>query len=167
MAKQESHPLIRQTREEYGDSWRSDLFEQYKMYVESADKISERRTAANNYLLTVNTGLVTLYGLATQPASTIVWHITVPIAGILASFVWWWLIQSYRDLNTVKFKVIHELENYLPVALYDHEWKLAEQGRGKSYRPVSHLEGLVPFIFMALYVLLATPHILGLLKCLR
>lgn len=167
MAEQKKYPLIRQAQEVYGESWRSDLFEQYKMYVESADKISERRTAANNYLLTVNTALVTLYGLAAQPASTAVWHVAVPIAGILASFVWWWLIRSYRDLNTVKFKVIHELESYLPAALYDHEWKLAEQGRGKSYRPVSHLEGWVPLIFMVLYVLLATPHILGLLKCLR
>lgn len=167
MAEKKQHPLIRQAQEVYGASWRSDLFEQYKMYVESADKISERRTAANNYLLTVNTALVTLYGLAAQPASSAVWYVAVPIAGILASFVWWWLIRSYRDLNTVKFKIIHELENHLPAALYDYEWKIAEQGRGKSYRPVSHLEGWVPLIFMILYILLATPHILGLLKCLR
>lgn len=55
--------LIRHTKESYGESFKTDLFEQYKLYVESAERISERRVAANNYLLTVNAFLVTLYGL--------------------------------------------------------------------------------------------------------
>ena len=155
MAKQESHPLIRQTKEEYGDSWRSDLFEQYKMYVESAEKISERRVAANNYLLTVNAFLVTLYGLLAASPYMGSWAVLVPVAGILVSLTWYRIITSYRDINTVKFGVIHELEQQLPAALYDYEWQKAEGGRGKTYHPLSHLERWVPIIFIGLYVLLA------------
>jgi len=155
MSREGASSLIRQTKEAYGESWQAVLFEQYKIYVDSADKVSERRTAANNYLLTVNTALVTLYGLTSQHASSTVWHVAVPVAGILASFVWWWLIRSYRNLNTIKFQVIHELEKYLPAALYEYEWHLAERGQGKAYRPLSHLEGWVPLIFMAMYAVLA------------
>ena len=71
---------------------------------------------------------------------------------------------AYRDLNSVKFKVIHELEQRMPEALYDYEWQKVEEGRGKAYHPVSHLELSVPIIFMVLYVLLAA---LTALRCVR
>jgi hypothetical protein len=148
--------LIRHTKESYGESFKADLFEQYKLYVESAEKISERRVSANNYLLTVNAFLVTLYGLLAASPYKGGWAVLVPVAGVLVSLTWHRIITSYRDLNTVKFKVIHELEQQMPAALYDYEWQKAEEGRGKAYHPLTHLERWVPIIFIVLYVLLAT-----------
>ncbi len=60
MSVQQTPQLVRYTEKSYGESFRSNLFEQYKLYVGSAEKISERRATANNYLLTVNAFLVTL-----------------------------------------------------------------------------------------------------------
>lgn len=157
-------PLIRHTKESYGESFKADLFEQYKLYVESAEKISERRVSANNYLLTVNAFLVTLYGLLAASQYEGYWTVLVPVAGFLVSLTWHRIITSYRDLNTVKFKVIHELEQQMPAALYDYEWQKAEEGRGKAYHPLSHLERWVPIIFTVLYVLLA---IIGVLDRVR
>jgi hypothetical protein len=140
----------------YGDSFKDHLFEQYTHYVESAEKISERRVSASNYLLTVNAFLVTLYGiLVGNVRGATYWPILVPAAGVLVSFTWHRIITSYRDLNTVKFEVIHELESHMPAALYAYEWQKAEKGRGKAYHPLSHLERWVPIIFIALYVVLA------------
>ena len=147
--------LIRHTKESYGESFKADLFEQYKLYVESAEKISERRVSANNYLLTVNAFLVTLYGLVAASRFNSIWIILVPFAGILIAYTWHRIITSYRDLNTVKFKVIHELERQMPAAPYDYEWRKAEEGRGNSYHPLSHLESWIPIIFIVLYFLLA------------
>jgi hypothetical protein len=152
----DSRPLIANAAEAYGSLFQPHLLEQYKVYVEQASKISERRTTANSYLLTVNTLLVTLYGLATavlpehQP-----WHYFVPGAGLIICGVWWNIIRSYRDLNTVKFRVIHELEHYLPAALYAHEWALAGEGEGEAYLPLTHIEPAIPWTFFGLYVLLA------------
>lgn len=153
--------LIRHTQESYGDSFKVDLFEQYKLYVESAEKNSERRISANNYLLTVNAFLVTLYSLLAASQYKSWWTVLVPVAGILVSFTWHQIITSYRDLNTVKFKVIHELETHMPAALYKYEWQKAEAGRGKAYHPLSHLERWIPIVFMVLYVLLAIVGVLG------
>lgn len=153
--------LIRHTKESYGDSFRADLFEQYKLYVESAERISERRVSSNNYLLTVNAFLVTLYGLLAASPYRGGWAVLVPIAGALVSLTWYRIITSYRDLNTVKFKVIHELEQHLPAALYHYEWRKAEEGRGKTYYPLTHLERWVPVVFMLLYVALAIIGVLG------
>ena len=156
--------LIRHTKESYGASFKADLFDQYKLYVESAEKISERRLSANNYLLTVNAFLVTLYGLIAANRYMGYWAILVPVAGVLVSLTWHRTITSYRDLNTVKFKVIHELEQQMPAALYGYEWRKAEEGLGKTYHPLSHLERWVPIIFIVLYVLLG---IIGVLQWVR
>ena len=146
--------LVHHTKESYGDSFCNHLLEQYKLYVASAEKISERRVSANNYLLSVNAFLVTLYGLLSASQYKGYWAMLVPIAGVLVSLTWHRIITSYRDLNSVKFQVIHELEQQLPAALYDYEWKKAEEGRGKRYHPLSHLERWVPIIFVSLYVTL-------------
>jgi len=146
--------LIRHTKKSYGGSFSADLFEQYKLYVASAEKISERRESANNFLLTVNAFLVTLYGIVATSEYKSYWIILVPVAGTLVSLTWHRIITSYRDLNTVKFKVIHELEARLPAALYAYEWEKAEEGKGEAYRPLTHLERWVPIIFVGLYVIL-------------
>src|SRR2546427_8702611 len=156
--------LILHTKETYGDSFKADLFEQYKHYVESAEKISEHRVSANNYLLTVNAFLITLFSVVAAGKFSSYWTILVPVAGLLVSLTWQRIIASYRDLNTVKFQVIHELEQHMPAALYDYEWKKADEGRSKTYVPLSHLERWVPVIFIALYAMLAIAGVFGLAK---
>ena len=42
------------------------LLEQYKMYVEMADRISQRRNLANVFFLTLNTSIVTGFGFVVQ-----------------------------------------------------------------------------------------------------
>lgn len=162
MPDQPTPPLVRHTEETYGESFQSHLFEQYKLYVESAQRVSELRVSANNYLLTVNAFLVTLYGILAASPYKSYWTILVPVAGVLVSLTWYRIITSYRDLNSVKFRVIHELEQHLPAALYEYEWHKAEEGRGKAYHPLTHLERWVPIVFVVLYALLAILALLGL-----
>jgi len=152
MAGSPRSQLIRQTKESYGESFKADLFEQYKLYIASTEKISERRVSSNNYLLTVNAFLVTSYGLLSASQYNSYWMILVPIAGILVSLTWYRIITAYRNLNSVKFKVITEIEQQMPATLYEYEWKMAEEGKGKAYRPLSHLEQWIPIIFIILYI---------------
>jgi hypothetical protein len=84
-----------------------------------------------------------------------------PVAGVLVSLTWHRIVISYRNLNSVKFEVIHELEQQLPAALYEYEWKKAQEGRGGTYHPLTHLEQWVPVVFMTLYALLAVLGLLG------
>jgi hypothetical protein len=148
----------------YGDSYRGHLLEQYKIYVESASKISERRTSANNYLITVNGFLITLYGLAASSplaGKGRPWQYAVPFAGILICLAWLSLIKAYRDLNTAKFAVIHEIEARLPLALFGYEWHIADRGKSARYRPLTHIEPAIPWTFMGLYLFLAVLVISG------
>ena len=53
-----------------------------------------------------------------------------------------------------KFELIHEIEGHLPASLYTCEWRLAEQGRGRSYRAVTDIERWLPWTFFALHIVL-------------
>ena len=79
----------------------------------------------------------------------------IPIAGFLVSVLWFLIIKSHADLNRVKFVIIHELEGYLPAAIYKYEWRLAEEGRGETYQETSKIESWVPYLFAGLHGSLA------------
>ncbi|GIW64635.1 MAG: hypothetical protein KatS3mg092_0568 [Patescibacteria group bacterium] len=108
-----SEELFSKTEKEYGDKYKEHLFEQYKLYVESIEKTSDRRQQANNYFLTINTALISLIGLSFQfkVFENVNWiKALLAIVGIIICVVFWFLIRSYKQLNTGKFKVIHEIE---------------------------------------------------------
>ncbi len=84
-----------------------------------------------------------------KPSGAAAWHLLVPFAGILVCMAWLSLVENYRNLNSVKFKVIHELENQLPASLYAYEWQLLEQGEGNVYKPVTRIEQRILYSFLA------------------
>ncbi len=154
MSQQSNKYLIHYTKETYGDSFSTDLLEQYKIYVQSAENVSARRVASSRYLLTLNIALVTLYGIQSEEFVQSYWTMLIPILGILVSWLWYQIIKSHSDLNTVKFEIIHQLEEHLPVALYAHEWQLAGEGRGTSYSAVTRIEKRIPRAFVVLHIIL-------------
>ena len=131
------------------------LFEQYKLYVEMMDKVSERRHNANSFFLTVNTILISILS-AVIGASNVLsfglsWILIASVAGALLCVTWWTLIASYRQLNQGKFIIIHLLESRLPARLFDAEWEALKE---IGYRPFSRLERIVPIVFTLMYIAL-------------
>ncbi len=152
------HQLFIAKEKEYGDQYKDHLFEQYKLFVESAEKISDRRQHANNYFITINATLISFIGLSFQIKNLqdIGWvRILIVMVGVATCIIFWYLLRSYKQINSGKFKVIHEIEQHLPIALYDYEWEVLGRGdKPKLYYPFSHIELKIPWIFGILYVLL-------------
>jgi|SRR6266850_175319 len=138
---------------EYPDKekYRVHLLDQYKLYVEMADRISARRQTANSYFLSVNTALLGFVGyLTTKESAEYLWLLGG--AGVALSYAWHRLILSYRGLNTAKFKVIHAIEKRLPISPYDAEWEAVGLGENdKLYKPFTHIELNVPWVFVSLH----------------
>jgi len=127
-------------------------FEQYKLYLEMADRISARRQTANSYFLTLNTALLSLVSYLSLGAEQKRWYWLVALAGIVLSYMWNRLVRSYKDLNAAKFKVIHEIEAKLPMAPYDAEWEAVGRGNAPElYLPFTHVEVYVPWVFLILH----------------
>lgn len=150
--------LFSKKENEYGNDYKSHLFEQYKIYIDGVEKTSDRRQHANNYFITINTALISLIGLSFQIKifENLVWIKSIlAFVGIIICVIFWFLIRSYKQLNTGKFAVIHEIEKHLPLALYKYEWEILGEGKdNKKYYPFSHIELFVPWVFGIIYALL-------------
>ena len=130
------------------------FFEQYKMYVDMADRISQRRSTANNFFITANAALLTIASWFKDDFGNYMYLVSA--VGVAISIFWLFTIRSYRQLNSGKFAVIHEIETQLPLALFDYEWNVLGEGKSfKKYWPLSHIEQKIPVVFIVLYFTLS------------
>lgn len=135
------------------EKWHGHLLDQYKLYVEMADRISQRRTTANSYFLTVNSAMLGFVGYLTSKDDVTKNLWLIAVAGIALTALWYSIIISYKNLNTAKWNVVHEIEKRLPISPYDAEWDALERGRNpRLYRPISHIESGVPWVFLVLHL---------------
>lgn len=150
--------LFKAVEKDYGNEYKNHLFEQYRLYVESTEKISDRRQHANNYFITINTALITLLGLSFQVKlfGDFTWlRSLLALFGLIICVIFFYLLRSHKQLNTGKFKVIHEVEQKLPLLLYDYEWKILKEGKDKKvYYPFSHIELFIPWVFGFIFFVL-------------
>jgi hypothetical protein len=138
------------------ERYRGAILEQYKLYVEMADRISARRALANTFFLTLNTAILTAIGVFwnKQPSGSD-WALLVPLIVLVAQCVtWYWLIRSYRQLNAGKYTVIAALERRLPATpYYGGEWLALGEGKDRArYWPLTHVEQGIPMLFAAAYL---------------
>jgi len=156
--------LLNKSEQEYGENYYSHYFDQYKLYIESAEKISDRRQNANNFFLTINTVLISVFGLSFQIKilEDFSWiKILLALLGLVICTIFWFLLRSYKQLNSGKFKIIHEIEKELPLSLYDYEWQILGRGKNKKlYYPFSHIELLIPWVFGLIYLVLGIVFII-------
>ena len=137
-------------------------FEQYKLAVEMADRLSARRGTTNAFYATLNAGLVTAVGLLRTPATD-----GIPLssefapllgasAGLALCVVWFLTLRSYRHLSGAKWQIILEMEKRLPAQAFGDEWDRLphEERRWRDrYQPLSTSERVVPWLFGGVYAL--------------
>lgn len=145
----------------WNDAWTTSdgagvILEQYKIYVEMADRISARRGLTNTFFLTLNTAVLTAVGVAwAHPPHHVGYWLAIPVVVLLGECTsWFWLVRSYRQLNSAKYAVVGALETKLPASPYwKAEWTALGEGRDRArYWPITHLEQGVPLLFAAAYL---------------
>jgi hypothetical protein len=91
------------------------VLEQYKLYVEMADRVASRRSLANTFFLTLNTLVFTGIGVLWQdPPQASAWLGLFPLVVlVLQCAVWFWTIRSYRQLSAAKWPLTR-VEQWVP-----------------------------------------------------
>ena len=137
---------------------KQELLEIYKLHAGLADSISKQRATANRFYILVLSGLAVLFSTFLQHKSgvPIEWlMIGFGIFGLLLAVAWHGVIRSYRQLNTAKFKVLHELEEKLAYPFFKREWELLGEGTDrKIYQQLTVAESRVPIIFGGCFAVL-------------
>lgn len=117
--------------------------EQYKIFIESAEKNSERRINQNNIYLTINLAFISY--MCTQNLD-FKHSLVVLIVGLIICALWFFTIANYSKRNKVKFDIINESEYG---KLYKEEWK-----RISILTPLTMYEIISSVIFALLYIAL-------------
>jgi hypothetical protein len=135
------------------EKYQAHILEQYKIYIEMADRVSARRQAANSYFLAINTAIIGFIGYTIPKESTrYLWILSA--GGMAICYFWYRIIISYKQLNAGKFNIIHMIETHLPIRPYNAEWVILGEGKCATlYKPVTHVENTVPWIFFTLHLM--------------
>lgn len=135
------------------------ILEQYKMYVDMADKVSTRRATANQFFITMLVAELAMASFLLNQVKSSNYEAgilaIIGLFGVSLCAIWRRLLQSYRQLNEGKYKVIHQLEQKLPFKCFDVEWDIL--GRGKKpeiYQSLSEVEGYIPGVLAIPFALL-------------
>ena len=135
-----------------------ELMEQYKIFQRTSEDLITRRQAVNSFYISVNSALVALVGIVMgwveSPAKTYIIAF-MSLTGVILSFSWSSLLDSYGMLNSAKMKVLNLIEEQLPIALYDVEWKvMSDKLNNKKYVSFTNSEKRIPKIFAAVYLVI-------------
>lgn len=146
-------------QEEYGEKYQDHLLDQYKLYVEMADRSSQRRDQSNRFYSALLTGLVAVLLVVVDrdifaEAQGVVF-LAAALVGLAVCIVWFINIRSYKQLNSGKFKVVQEMELQLPFPCYHREWEILRPDKGpKKYLQLTRIEQFVPLVLAITYLLL-------------
>lgn len=139
-------------------SKQNELLEIYKLHAEFAERVSQRREAANQRYVSMLVGLAAFlavllrFGDGEIPAIALR---LVSVLGVAISLSWCVVIRSYRQLNSGKFDALHELEKRLAYRFFKREWELLGEGRDfRRYWRLTVVETVLPWTFFVLSVLL-------------
>ena len=144
--------------DEYGEKYQDHLLEQYKLFVEMADRVSQRRDQSNRFYVTFVSAIAGLLMVLARFGTSVngIWPVVFLISGLLGtalSFIWFLNIKSYRTLNSAKFEIINDLERQLPYQGYSKEWELLRPATGSpKYLQLTRIEQLVPAVIILLFL---------------
>ena len=138
------------------------LLEQYKLWVQIADRVLQRKQYANMFFFAVNSAIIPL-AIAFVVCA---WHVGVvpnllayvllgtSAVGIINCLTWCYLLQYYHKLSSAKYEVVQRMEEKLGYRPYLDEQAILGRDKGKFYfRPLAKVESFAPLVFSPFYVI--------------
>jgi hypothetical protein len=144
------------------------FLEQYKIFVETEERLVSRRQEENRFFLSVNALILAVISFLLKQGvnDRAAWGgiVILAVAGLILCYAWMKTIQSYRTLNSAKFAVIDRFEAVLPARMFGAEWEAAE---ARGYQPFTVIEERVPVVFGLLHLIGGAVGLLGVLHVIQ
>jgi hypothetical protein len=136
-------------------------FDEYKFFAQVTHQLSERRQAATQTYLTVNTVISAALGFLVKDMSFRGWGlvlVSLPffLVGVLACLIWHKIITQYKALAGWRYEQLIKMEEAMPQS---YQMYLKEQQEffpsqaAKRHVSFSQLELWLPRLFLALYAI--------------
>ncbi len=152
--------LFKSNVESFGDPHHQHMVMIYTAFLQSMEAVSNRRQSTHSFFLSINTAIVALSSYFTTTKTSLALYM-IPATGIVVCLIWDQLLRKYRNLNKVKFKVIHDMEQKLPMAPYDAEGAyFMEDSPKQKDIGFTFIERRIPYIFILFHLVVLVLNIL-------
>jgi len=137
-----------------------DKFEEYKLFAEDAQKLSERRQSTSQTCVTVNAAIFAVLALLIKDIGFRGWTLVltaVPLflTGVLLCIIWQKIILQHQVLIGWRYDQLREMEKVMAGSyqMYTKEWEdFFKPRQGKEFS-FSLLEIWLPRLFLILYLI--------------
>ncbi len=131
------------------------LLSQYTLFLESTERLTDRRQNLTSTYLTIVTALlpVVLYMLSSDNRTLHLLTVVISSIAILMCFSWMKMIESYGKVSSTKYAILQQIEKRLPLSILDAEWLHLSQ-KVNNYVSFTHRERMFPHIFMMINITL-------------
>lgn len=126
----------------------------YKFCIDMADKTSEYGLKTNAFIITIDTGPISLNSyLSTAGLSQTVWSSVICLVCTIVNLYWAFLASAYRRINETKYKTINRVEsgNNLPFKPFNGEYGYLKSRR---YLHLTSTERLIPLTLIILDIII-------------
>lgn len=139
------------------------FIEIYKLHVQQANNISNRRTTTNRFYLLVMSALTVIFSALLRnldklpkdlvDIASVEWIIvSLGVLGITLSWIWCLSINAYLRVNSRKYKALNQLEDVLEYKFFKSEAAfLGEIEKGTTYWQRSLIELTTPGLFFLFF----------------
>lgn len=124
------------------------LLQQYKIMIDTSEKLMERRQSMVSLYITICTALIAFIGASFAFGNLLITAAISLLTGIITIILcynWRSSLGSYELNNEGKFEVINQIEKHLPADMFECEYKYNKM---KGIRSYSAREKVLPIIFM-------------------
>lgn len=137
------------------DDYNIHLMEQYKIFLDSTEKLVDRRQLLTTTYLTLVTALVpvVLYLLSCDKTLLYYANIIITSIAIYMSYSWEKMIESYGKVSSSKYAILQQIEKELPMSILLAEWAHLSK-KSNNYISFTKREKSFPRIFMAINIVL-------------
>lgn len=137
------------------DKYFAHLLDQYKLYVEMADRMTARKVIINNTFMTLLGAAAVAYASAPKYFDlrfVLFFQLGLMLVSLLVSLIWRSFVLHQTKVTDTKFKVIQEIEELLPAQPYKMEYVYCIKER-KTSSALNRLDRSLPLIAALMSVL--------------
>lgn len=133
-------------------------FEQYKILIESINKINDTRESSNNFWIGANSLGVSVLAYLRDAQNIHQYHksfllVTIIIIGMIFCLSWLSYLWTIKKSVETKSELLIKLEKNFPIPIFSKVFSLSKEKAGKAALTVKEM--LVPSLFLAGYLFFA------------
>ena len=126
------------------------IIEQYKIIVETTQKVTIWRNDANKFFIMINGVIISFLNYSKSVSENIT--LLLLLMMLFINQFWIKYIKSLKLLNKIKFDIISEIEKKMPLNLFEYEWNLLSKSK---YIEISQSDLRISYIFfISIFIIL-------------